>query len=285
MTNSIGYKKHSIGYSLAVALLSAICGIALSQERVVVIDAGHGGSYVKGKTDGSQAGYGASSNNAHSASKRYVEKDLTLEYALEVGRAFEASARAKQLGIRCVQTRTTDRSMAAISRAATAVENSAAVFISIHFNASRDRTAHGTKAFVSSETHPDWEYMHFNNPYADRDKAFSARLVEKVAKALQPYGGDPSKAAVHGDRRGDGGYLKDGLRTLGFARMDTHMYKSVMTLLEVEFIDNPRVEAWLLNPKTKDQVRKDCAAAIVEAVCDHIEGYRPPPFPLKAKGR
>lgn len=262
-----------------------VWNLAHCQERVIVIDAGHGGAYMKDKSDGSQKGNGSSSNNAKSAVLKILEKDLTLEYALEIGKAFAASPRAKALKLRCVQTRTTDKHLAAISRSAVAVENSAAVFISIHFNATKDGKASGTKAFVSSETHPDWEYMNFNNPYAKYDKEFSAKLVKKVAEAFEPFGGDPTKAAVYGDRRGDGGYLRDGIRTLGYARMDSHMYKSVMTLLEVEFIDNPKVEAWLLEPKTRDEVRQACAEAIVSAVCDHIESYRPPPFPLKAKGR
>ena len=79
--------------------------------------------------------------------------------------------------------------------------------------------------------------------------------------------------------------MRDGIRSLGYARMDTHLYQCVMTLLEIEFIDNPKVEQWLLHPAKRDQVRKDCAAAIVEAVCEHLETYKAPPFPLKAKGR
>ena len=41
----------------------------------VVIDPGHGGTLVPGKSDSSQEGDGASWNNAHSATKKLLEKD------------------------------------------------------------------------------------------------------------------------------------------------------------------------------------------------------------------
>ena len=267
-----------------IVLGSLSHGIVFGQkERVVVIDAGHGGAYEKGRTDGSQKGDGSSWNNAVSAKQKIKEKDLTLEYALEASRAFAASARARKLKIRCLQTRTDDRHLSALLRAGYAVQASADVFISIHFNASPSHEAEGTRAYICSEQHPEWEYMHFVNPYVKQDREFAQRLIDHVAKSLAPFGGNPEKRGVNGDRRGDGGHLRDGLRVLGFARQDTHLYGSVLCLLEVEFIDNPKVEAWLLDPRQRDAVRKAFARALVDAVCEHFERGKVASAPLKAK--
>ena len=277
-----------VSFSLAfVGLLFSLNPpqMAGDDKRVVLIDAGHGGEHVPGKTDGSQRGDGSSWNNAKSARRGILEKDLTLEYALEIEKAFTKSVRAQELGIQVRQTRTKDEHLSGISRAARAVQASADVFISIHFNASSTHTAEGTKAYICSETHPAWEYLHFSNPYAKEDREFAERLVREVAEALSHFGGDPSKAKVFGDRKGDGGDLKDGLRVLGFARQDTHLYQSVMTLLEVEFIDNPKVESWLLHDDTRELARKAVAYAVVKAVCDHFENFTPPSSPRKAPDR
>ena len=114
-----GMKLHAL---IILGFYIYVCGQCIAQERVVVIDAGHGGEFKRGKSDGSQQGDGSSSNNAKSSVLGVLEKDLTLEYSLEIGKAFAASERAKALNIRCVQTRTTDKHLSAISRSAVAVE-------------------------------------------------------------------------------------------------------------------------------------------------------------------
>ncbi len=272
----------------AAAIFSVSCLIALAQEkapepRVVVLDPGHGGRYIPGKTDGTQRGDGSSWNNTKSPKKGILEKDLTLEYALEIKKAFEASARAKGLNIKVVLTRYEDKHMSALSRAAVAVQQSADVFISLHFNASGSHRAHGTKVFISSEKHPYWEYVNFNNPYAKEDRAFAHQLADAVAGALEPFGGDPENRYVHGDSKGDGGFFKDGLRMLGYARQDSHLYQAVMNLIEIEFIDNPRVESWLLSEETRPLARKAVALSMVDAICDHFENFTPPSAPRKAR--
>ena len=242
---------------------ATICG-PVAGEFTVVIDPGHGGQRMRGVSDGSQEGDGSSHNNATSASGKRLEKDMTLDFSLAAAKALRESPRAKKLGgVRVVLTREDDRHLAAMMRAAIATQNSADVFLSIHFNAFNGRTE-GTRGYYCAEEHPRWEYMHFTNPYAKRDRAFSLRVAEEVATALKPLGGS-GQAQAFGDDR----LLKDGIRTLGFARLDTHMYNAAVTLLEVEFIDNPKVEAWLTKDYKKSQ--EVVGEAIAKAVCDYLE--------------
>jgi len=252
-------------------------------QITVVIDPGHGGVREKKHSDGSQEGDGSSWNNAHSAKYNFLEKDLCLTYSQEIAKALSADPRAQKLGINPILTRKDDRHLSAMTRAAYAVEYGARVFLSIHFNGSNNSKAQGTRAYYCSEQHPNWEYMHFVNPYADRDKAFGKLLVKEVANSLKPLGAKPELAKVLGDRKGDGGHLKDGIRTLGFARQDTHMYQAVVILLEIEFIDNPQVAEWLLGPKTRDTARESVAKAVTTAICQHLETDTPPKAPRKAR--
>jgi len=251
------------GWMLTSVVAAALCG-PVAGEFTVVIDPGHGGQRIPGKSDGSLGGDGSSHNKAISALERRLEKDMTLDFSLAAARALRESPRAKKIGgVDVVLTREDDRHVAAMMRAAIATQNSADVFLSIHFNSFNGRTE-GTRAYYCAEDHPRWEYMHFTNPYLKRDKAFSLGVAREVAAALKPLGGS-GQAGAHGDDS----LLKDGNRVLGFARLDTHMRNAAVSLLEVEFIDNPKVEAWLLRDYEKSQ--KVVGEAIAKAVCDYLE--------------
>ena len=230
---------------------------------VVVIDPGHGGTAIAGKSDSTQEGDGASWNNARTASGKYLEKELTLSYSLAIKRAFAADARAKELGIKVVLTRETDVHLSAMERAAVAVRESADVMLSVHFNAANGK-AEGTRVYYSSADHPDWEYMHFANAYEARDRKFCDLVGLHVANAFQPFGGKPEKRLTAGDVKD----RKDGLRLLGFVRQDTHMRNAAVGLLEVEFIDNPAVEVWLVSDANKAKVEQAAAEGVVRAVCE-----------------
>jgi N-acetylmuramoyl-L-alanine amidase len=250
---------------LAVVVVVLTTKLPSHAQFTVVIDPGHGGMHVAGKSDSTQEGDGASWNNARTATKKLFEKDLTLSYALAVKQAFERSDRARALKIRVVLTREQDVHLSAMERAAVAVRESADVLLSIHFNAANGK-AEGTRAFFVSEDHPDWEFMHFTNAYEARDRRFCEMICQHVANALQPFGGKPEKRVVYGDVRD----RKDGLRLLGFARQDTHLRNATMGLLEVEFIDNPAVEAWLVSDTNKANVERAAAEGIVSATCDWL---------------
>ena len=278
----LGFREMKIPFALFLAVSFLFRG-GLFAEVVIVIDPGHGGVHQKGKSDGSQEGDGSSWNNAHAAHHGYLEKELALDYSKEIAKALAASPRAQKLQAKAVLTRDDDSHVSSMGRAAVAVENSARVFLSVHFNGSSSHTAEGTRGYIVSKEHPHWEYMHFVNPYADRDRAFSELVTKKVATALQPFGANPAKVKTVGDGKHDGGHLKDGIRAIGFARQDTHLYQAVVMLLEVEFIDNPKVASWLLSPENRDKARQAVAQAVVESICDHLEKDTPPSAPRKSR--
>jgi N-acetylmuramoyl-L-alanine amidase len=252
--------------SIYSALVLLIFITRLDAGPVVVIDPGHGGELIKGKSDSTQEGDGASWNNTRTASGRPLEKELTLSYSLAVQAAFARSEQAKALGVKVVLTRETDKHLSAMERAAVAVREDADVFLSIHFNASPTHKAEGTRAFFVSAEHPDWEFMHFTNAYEDRDRRFCDTICAATANALQPFGGKPERRMVYGDVRD----RKDGLRMLGFARQDTHLHNAAIALLEVEFMDNPDVEKWLLSEENKARAEKAVAEALVKSICDWL---------------
>jgi N-acetylmuramoyl-L-alanine amidase len=118
--------------SLAVKLvLTAACAIAspLAQAfTTVVIDAGHGGK------DPGATWYGIK------------EKNLCLDTAKRIERALKTS------GLRVILTRSTDVFLELSARAKVANRYPGAIFVSIHFDATRDRTASGFTTHYMSRT-------------------------------------------------------------------------------------------------------------------------------------
>jgi N-acetylmuramoyl-L-alanine amidase len=98
-----------------------------SKAKTVVLDPGHGGAEEGAKGPGG-----------------LLEKDATLALVKTVQ---EALARR---GYRVVTTRLSDATVGLDDRAATANAAKADVFLSIHFNASRAATAHGTEVYYLS---------------------------------------------------------------------------------------------------------------------------------------
>ncbi|KKO51890.1 N-acetylmuramoyl-L-alanine amidase family protein [Paenibacillus sp. DMB20] len=104
--------------------------IGSSGKKIVVIDAGHGGS-APGKI-----GY---SNTQ--------EKDFTLAMALKVGALLE-----KQQNIQLVQTRTEDKSVGLSERAKLANDVNATIFVSIHGNGFHTSTPNGTETLYTRDS-------------------------------------------------------------------------------------------------------------------------------------
>ena len=278
------------GFCSLLAALSAAAAPDLAADEVmtVVIDPGHGGTLELGVNDGTQASHGSSHNNAAArlpGGRTVLEKDLALEFAREL-----RDELMRGEGFRVVLTRDADVSVAAMKRASVAVEESADVFLSIHFNAGGGS---GCRAYVVAEDHRGWEYLHFFNPYVKRDAALGELLVAAVEKAWMPFGMKPSSTKVFNDGRqptrdhGLGkGNLKDGIRSIGYARVDTHLFNAAVVLLEVEFLDNPATTGWLLGAK-----RNEARAAWARQVAAGLRAWKGQaaafraPAPRKAPGR
>jgi len=122
-------------------LLSLFCLLIFSSTRLqasdpvkirkVVIDAGHGG-YDPG---------------AISPDGRIREKDLTLSVALKLGKLIEENCQ----GIKVIYTRSTDVFIPLNTRTEIANKNQADLFISIHINSAKARSASGSETFVMGD--------------------------------------------------------------------------------------------------------------------------------------
>ena len=99
-----------------------------AKDFTVVIDAGHGG-----KDPG-----------AVSANKQIYEKDITLKVALMVGESIAAS----HPEVKVLYTRKTDKFVGLNERASMANKANADLFISIHVNAAKNRSAKGAETFT-----------------------------------------------------------------------------------------------------------------------------------------
>lgn len=255
-------------FSAIITLFSVLT--AYTKPFRVVIDPGHGGKLVKGKNDGTQGSHGASHNNASvtlADGTVVLEKDICLEYAKALKTALE-----KYKDIEVTLTRTGDTSPSAMMRAAIAVDQQADVFLSLHFNSGGGK---GPRAIVVADDHYAWQYMHFVNPYIKRDIVLANHLVKSLEIAFKPFGGKSSKIKVFNDTvepsndHGLGkGKLSDGIRTIGYARMDTHMFNAAVVLLEVEFLDTKNYSEFLTG-KRREQVKQQAAAYMAKAIDDY----------------
>jgi N-acetylmuramoyl-L-alanine amidase len=113
------------GFAILLALVLAGEAQAIS-FTTVVIDAGHGGA------DGGAVWNGL------------IERNLTLD----VAKRLDAVLRAR--GVRTVMTRKTNSTVELESRSRTANRHRSSVFVSIHFNASRDRSVSGIETHYLS---------------------------------------------------------------------------------------------------------------------------------------
>jgi len=98
--------------------------------KTIVIDAGHGG-YDPGAVSGSR-----------------LEKDDNLKMALAVQRKLQDK------GHKVIMTRSTDEFIPLVERSAISNNNNADIFVSIHRNASDDKSSNGFETFVQTNSPP-----------------------------------------------------------------------------------------------------------------------------------
>ena len=163
-------------------------------------------------------------------------------------------------------------SPSAMIRAAIAVEQQADVYLSLHFNAGGGK---GPRAYVVSDDHFAWQYIHFVNPYIQRDIVLATHMVKSLEIAFKPFGGEPSKIKVFNDTvepsndHGLGkGTLIDGIRGIGYARMDPHLFNAAVVLLEIEFLDTKDYSEFLTG-KEKEKVKQQAVLYMAKAINDY----------------
>ncbi|OCP05792.1 MULTISPECIES: N-acetylmuramoyl-L-alanine amidase [unclassified Ensifer] len=186
--------------------------------RVIVLDPGHGGSPPPVKVGGS------SWNNA-------IGPNGTLEKTLTFDVATRAKAILESHGHQVFLTRAGDVNLSLAKRAEVARSRNAAVFVSVHFNASTGHNAQGTETFV----HPT-------------QTAASRRLCVAVQRAMVAELGLPDRNASHP------GGVKEG--AFGVIDGNSHSAGTAAVLHEVSFLDRADEEQKLGQAAYRDRIAR-----------------------------
>lgn len=180
------------------------------------------------------------------------EKDLVLDVALRLGRLIE-----QRMGSQVIYTRTDDSYVPLEARTELANESGADLFLSIHANSSRLRTAAGSEVF----------YLNFTTDasaleVAARENAPSARtihelqdLVLKIAQKekiqeSREFAGRIQKALYRQLRPPSG--KNRGVKKAPFVVLIGAKMPSV--LVEIAFLSNPREERLLKQPEYRERL-------------------------------
>jgi len=208
--------------------------------RRIVIDPGHGGH------DPGAIGRGG-----------LQEKDLVLDVALRL-----ANVLRKKLGAEVILTRSTDVFIPLEERTAIANSRGADLFLSIHANSSRSRSARGVETY----------YLNFaTDPHAEAVAARENAISEATLKDLQSLVKaitlnskiDESRdfaASVHESLAPRNSRLDRGVRTAPFYVLIGANMPSV--LAEIAFISNPTDEKQLRGKSQRDKVAHSLAVGV-----------------------
>ncbi len=192
----------------AVALLSGCESTARVKDtsrsfRTVVIDAGHGGHDM-----GARSRWGG------------MEKNHALDVALRL------DPRLRSAGFRTVLTRRGDYFVPLDRRAGISNRQDNAIFVSIHFNSGRSRTAHGPETFYRSRPSRD--------------------IAAKIQRAIASLPGASSR----------------GVKTANFRVLRRNGYPAV--LVECGFLTNPSEGARCATPRYREMLAAAIAGAIIQ---------------------
>lgn len=207
---------------------------AIPCTRTIVIDPGHGGSRAIGRS---------SANNAQG--KELLEKDLTLEIAILVGRSLE------RRGYNVYLTRSTDTNLGLWARANLARYLRAAVFLSIHFNGFNNETTQGTETIYHANASPE-----------------SIELAQLVQQRVQRVTALENRGVKTTDDVGlDILVLRPNVQYRGTAA----------ALVEISFLTDPEEEERLKSRAYKEQIAYALRTAIEEYLAELRKRLRSEP--------
>ena len=226
--------------------------------KVIVIDAGHGGSRFPG------AGYNG-----------IAEKDINLQVALKLGALIEKNLP----NIKVVQTRTVDKYFSTVlsedlqARADIAHSNEGDLFISIHSNAHRNSEVRGVETLIMGETSMEQRvnqnalYINNKEELLDMSDQKTATIVRAYIQNLQFTYGEYSEMMA---RLIQEEYVKLGYNNRGVRKQPLKvLYATDMpsVLTEIGFMSNPAD----LKHITSEKGQKEIAGAIFRAVKRYVE--------------
>ena len=233
---------------LSLLLISAA---VQAEVPIVVIDAGHGGSKVVDNSSPNNASF-----HSKALGKTIYEKDLALEVANEVIRVINLSGKVKALA-----TRTKDENIGMKQRAEVALKAKAAALISIHFNSTPSAT--GPVGVVQGTSYQGKPAN--TAEQLKRDEAMGFRLSDAIAAVSSTYlPGTKARRSIIFRAKPEGSHL------FRYLREDPVGKTMDSCFLEIDFMDNPKVAAWLIESPQALTARKKIAAAIADAVIKHV---------------
>ena len=235
--------------------------------KVVVLDPGHGGKFPGAVWGGVK------------------EKDLTLSVALKLGALIEEG----MPGVKVVYTRKTDKQLGdeliddLQARADIANKSKGDLFLSIHVNASKDRSARGVETLVMGETPKEQQYNEAALISSNREEYIelvddaegTAAMKRAYVQNLQFTYGTYSMAfarSIQDSYRTHGRHMrKVGIKT----KLLRVLFATNMpgALTEIGFMSNAQEMAYLKSEKGQREVARSLYDA-VKSYADRVEAIR-----------
>ncbi len=229
------------------------------RDIVVAIDAGHGG-----KDPGAHGPKGA------------YEKNVTLAIARKLAALVD-----QQPGMKAVLTRDSDVYVELKERFEKARDADADLFVSIHCDASRDKSADGATVYVLSEHGATTEHAKFlERQENDSDLVGGVRLAN-LPPQVKSVVVDMSQSAVMGMSFDVGGSVAKQLAAIGAMHRNSVQQAGFLVLkapdvpsmlIETNYITNPRTSKLLMSNDYQQQL----ASAIFTGVSNYFGHYPPP---------
>ena len=262
MANFISNFRPLCTFLAALALLHPHNGFGAENVaqgvKVIIIDAGHGGSRFPG------ASYG-----------NIAEKNINLQVALKLGTLIKENIP----GIKVVYTRTIDKHFSTVlsedlqARADIAHRNEGDLFISIHANAHRNSEIRGVETLIMGESAMEQRanqnslYINNKEELLDMSDQKTATIVRAYIQNLQFTYGEYSEmmARLIQEEYAKLGYANRGVRRQPLKVLYATDMPSVLT--EIGFMSNPSD----LKHITSEKGQKEIAGAIFRAVKQYVD--------------
>ena len=188
--------------SASADLISRLEEATGASQKVVCLDAGHGGAGISTKEDNDPDGTSQKTAQSTGTESKggLLEKDVNLAVTLATGKLLE------EAGVKVVYTRTTDTAVSNIERAKVANNSSADIFVRIHCDGDDNTSRRGCYCYCISSGNK-WQSTNYQS---------SHKLCESVLSAFSAKTGMPVDKSFK-----DGILEDDGLTSNNWAEMPT----------------------------------------------------------------